>query len=382
MDKKIVIQGWLLHKIKSEYYIPYTQLVYLKEIKKYYNQICLLSPVKKTLKTEYRSLKNIKGIFIYDLPFNKNYLSAIKKIFYYIKAFNILSKKYDIYYVRFPNPFGWLSKIFFINKKRIIHFVGDPIDVIKNNPNFSRFKKNILLFFFKFEYLTYIWACKKATVFTNGHHIANRLKKYKINPIPLISSTLIKQDFYLNAEKEITESPKLLYVGGLRTAKGVETIILAFYKIIKKYPNAKLTITGEGEFEKELKSIVARKKLNSQINFLGHVDSRERLNRLYRSHDIFLFASLSEGSPRVILEAMANGLPVISTPVGSLPIIFENEKEIIFANFRNENNFFEGVDQLIQNKKLYQKLKLNAFKKVQEYTINKFIKRIFIPDDE
>jgi len=382
MDKKIVIQGWLLHKIESEYYIPYTQLVYLKEISKYYDQICLLSPVKKTLKTKYRSLKNIKGIIIYDLPFNKNYLSAIKNFFYYVKAFNALSKEYDIYYVRFPNPFGWLSKIFFINKKRIIHFVGDPIDVIKNNPNFSKIKKNILLFFFRFEYLIYIWACKKAKVFTNGHHIAVELKKYKINATPLVSSTLIEEDFCLNIKKEITESPKLLYVGGLRTAKGVETIIFAFSKIIKKYPNAKLTITGEGEFEKELKSIVLKKKLNSQISFLGHIDSREELNKLYRSHDIFLFASLSEGSPRVILEAMANGLPVISTPVGSLPIIFKNEKEIIFANFKNENDFFKKIDQLIQQKKLYQKLRINAFKKVQEYTINKFIKKIFLLNRE
>ncbi|MCF7906876.1 glycosyltransferase family 4 protein [Patescibacteria group bacterium] len=382
MNKKIVIQGWLLHKIKSEYYIPYTQLVYLKEISKYYEEICLLSPVKKTLNTEYRSLKNIKGIVIYDLPFNKNYLNAIKKVLYYIKAFSVLSKKYDIYYVRFPNPFGWLSKIFFANKKRIIHFVGDPIDVIKNNPNFNSLKKNLLLFFFRFEFRAYIWACKGATVFSNGYHIADKLKKYQMNITPLISSTLIKKDFCFNIKKEITKSPKLLYVGGLRTAKGVEIIISAFSKIIKKYSNAKLTIAGEGEFEKELKSIVTKKELDSQVDFLGHIDSRKKLNKLYRAHDIFLFASLSEGSPRVILEAMANGLPVVSTPVGSLPVIFEDKKEIIFAKFNNDDSFFEKIDQLIQNKKIYKKTKINAFKKVQKYTIDKFIKRIFTPNNE
>jgi len=378
-SKIILIQAWTLFKYEDKFYIPFTHWVYLKEISHYYNKIVLLSPVKidSNYKKGMLCIETLGcNVEVVSLPYADGYINSIKYFPSYLKAYKNL-KYIDESYVRFPVPFGWLQRLYFKNKKRIIHFAGDPIDAALNNPNFSWLKKRLLVFFFIPEFLMYMWACQTANVFVNGFGISKRLKRFGIRHKNLISSTLNESDFYLEEGKKINrDEVKLLYVGYLRTAKGVEVIINSFEKIIKKYPKSKLTLVGSGEFEDSLKKIVKQKSIEN-VYFLGHVDDREELNQIFRSHDIFCFASLSEGSPRVILEAMANGINVVSTPVGSLPYIFEDRKEIVFSEFNNDSDFYSKIELLIEDYKLAEKIRLSAFSKVKTFTISKFIQNIF-----
>src|SRR5690606_31075751 len=113
----------------------------------------------------------------------------------YVKAYRSL-KSFNFSYVRYPIPFGWLQKFFFKKKARIIHFVGDPMDTFMNNPKLGKVKRWFYTTFFLPEHRMYMWACKGAQVYTNGFHLAERLKKYNIEANALISSTLTEGDFY------------------------------------------------------------------------------------------------------------------------------------------------------------------------------------------
>lgn len=377
--KSILVHAWTLHKKENKYYIPYTHWVYLQEIVKYYDKVCLLSPVNKSLQDEsqYESVSVFENVVVYELPFSEGYIDAVKYFFSYKKAYKELASQYDEVYARYPIPFGWLQQKYFRNKKKIIHFVGDPIDTIVNNPNLSSLKKKLYTTFFKPENYMFTKACKQAKVYTNGFHIAERLKKKGINATPLVSSTLNKNDFYFDNDKQIdTKSPKIIYVGYLRKAKGVETVVNSFALLQKEKPNASLTIVGHGESEDLLKNIVKEKKIKNVL-FTGHVDNRDKLNELLKSHDIFCFASLSEGSPRVILEAMANGLAIVSTPVGSLPHTFVDKEDILFANFNDSEDFKNKLLTIFSDKIHYDKIRNNSFKKVATFTIDNFIKKIF-----
>ncbi|WP_435254331.1 glycosyltransferase family 4 protein [Tenacibaculum sp. A30] len=377
--KSILVHAWTLHKKENKYYIPYTHWVYLQEIVKYYDKVCLLSPVNKSLQDEsqYESVSVFENVEVHELPFSEGYIDAIKYFFTYKKAYKELAPQYDEVYARYPIPFGWLQQKYFRNKKKIIHFVGDPIDTIINNPNLSFLKKKLYTTFFKPENYMFTKACKQASVYTNGYHIAERLNKKGIQATPLVSSTLNKDDFYFNNDKIInTEAPKIIYVGYLRKAKGVETVVNSFALLQREKPNASLTIVGHGESEELLKNIVKEQNIFNVL-FTGHVDNREKLNELLRSHDIFCFASLSEGSPRVILEAMANGLAVVSTPVGSLPHTFVDKEDILFANFNDSEDFKNKLLTISSNKAHYDKIRKNSFKKVATFTIDNFIKKIF-----
>lgn len=379
MTKSLLIQAWALQKKDNKFYLPYTHWIYLNEIVKFYDRVCLISPVNSNNETVVDSLVDIGGfnnVVVKSLPFSNTYINSLKNFFYYVKAYKAL-RDYQVVYARYPTPFGWLQKVFLKKSTRIIHFVGDPLDAAENNPNFSKIKKIVLKTFFKPEHALYLWACKGAKVFTNGYHLSERLSKNGIQATPLVSSTLSNEDFCFDAAKVIDKShPKLLYIGYLRKAKGVETVIISYKLLREKYPGASLTIVGSGEFENGLKQIVENQKI-SGVEFLGHIDDRTKLNEIFRKHDIFSFGSLSEGSPRVILEAMANGLNVVSTPVGALPFIFKDKEEIVFAKYSDPSSFSNCYDFLISNSSMAYGLRYSAFQKVKDFTVQKFLKRIF-----
>jgi len=375
-NKKLLIHTWTAYYSEGKYYLPYMHWIYLDEIKQYFSKISLIVPVGKINDVNDLILMNFPNVEILSVPFYSTYKGALKTFFHYLCRYYFLSQV-DVVYSRYPAPFGWLQKVFFKNKKRIIHYVGDPLDAALHNPNFSKIKKTILTTLFIPENRLFLWACKGAKVFTNGFDIAEKLKLNNINAQPLISSTLIEEDFYFTEKNINSIAPKIIYIGYLRTAKGVETIIRAFNKFLNDYPEAILSIVGEGEFEYDLKKIVNSFEIEKSVIFYGFIDDRKRLNSLLRNHDLFCFASLSEGSPRVILEAMANGINVLSTPVGSLPIVFADNKEIIFAKFNNENDFYFKMIEIFKKPEKMSKIRLEAFNKVKKLTIKNFIKSIF-----
>ncbi|AYL98429.1 glycosyltransferase family 4 protein [Mucilaginibacter celer] len=377
--KKLLIQGWSLEKDEEGYHIAATHYIYIKEIVQYYSTVCLLAPVKQLpagTKSALTPLKNAGDILVHELPYSNSYISAIKNFKAYVAAYKQLQHVYDRVYVRYPTPFGWLGIRYF--KDAIIHFVGDPIDAAQTNPNFGKLKKATLISMFMPEHLMYMQACKKARVLTNGFHLQQKLKKYSIRAEAVISSTLNDDDFYMDeGSLPSRDNLKILYAGYLRKAKGVEVLIEAFAKLIKDFPTATFTIVGSGESEAELKAKVSAMGISQSITFTGHVDKREELNQLFRTHNLFAFASFSEGSPRVVLEAMANGLNVVSTPVGSLPTVFKDGENIVFAEAGNPDDFHQKISTLVTDHERCLQLKKSAFEKAKTYTTAQFIKNIF-----
>ncbi|MDP2024890.1 glycosyltransferase family 4 protein [Sulfuriferula sp.] len=102
---------------------------------------------------------------------------------------------------------------------------------------------------------------------------------------------------------------RFIFVGRLEANKGVSYLCEAFEAV----EGAHLTIVGSGPLEAELKQRFSK----PNIEFAGRLDDRALFER-YRRSDCFIFASLYEGMPTVILEAMACGLPVIATNIGAV----------------------------------------------------------------
>ncbi|RVU00726.1 glycosyltransferase [Mucilaginibacter limnophilus] len=379
--EKLLIHAWVVHKQNGKYFLPYTHWIYLQQIVKYYSHICLISPVKKIADggdDKLFSLEEFTNLSVYELPnSNYSYAGAIKHIGSYYNAYKRLHKHFDKVYVRYPVPFGWLSKLFFKDADRTIHFVGYPLEVTKLNPELSTFKKNLLLFLFRPEHSLYVWACKGAKVFTNGHHIKENLCKQGVNATAVISSTLVESDFYFDEYKQIdTANVKLLHIGYLRKWKNIDVIIKAFKLLLADKPGATLTIVGEGECKEQLKSLAVQLQIADKVDFKPHASRRDELTGYLRTHDIFCFSSISEGSPRVILEAMANGINVLSSRVGSLPFIFTHKVDIAFAD-NNEQDFYNKLIKITADAGLMASIRANAFDKAQQFTIAAFIRTIF-----
>ena len=100
--------------------------------------------------------------------------------------------------------------------------------------------------------------------------------------------------------------PRVLFVGALRNLKEPDTVLDS----AGRFPHAEFVMVGEGPMEPELRHRIKRERL-ANVQLTGAMGSDD-LKRQYQSADIFLFPSAWEGSPKVILEAAATGLPVIA----------------------------------------------------------------------
>ena len=95
--------------------------------------------------------------------------------------------------------------------------------------------------------------------------------------------------------------------------------------------------------------IVNCKKYNS--NYKGVVSVEEKI-KLFKSSDIFVLPSYTEGLSMSCLEAMAFGLPVITTPVGAMPDVIKNGKNGIITPVADHERLFENIELLMNNREL------------------------------
>jgi len=113
--------------------------------------------------------------------------------------------------------------------------------------------------------------------------------------------------------KEIT----VLFLGLLGKRKGIFDLLKAFEQAHRHIPSLRLLVGGNGQVE-EAKRIAQELGIASSVEFLGWLDEARRLEMLMKA-DIFTLPSYNEGLPMSVLEAMAHGIPVITTPVGGIP---------------------------------------------------------------
>ncbi|MEW5846121.1 MAG: glycosyltransferase family 4 protein [Bacteroidota bacterium] len=372
----VILASWSIDKVNNKYFIPHTHYIYLTYICRIYTEVVLISPTRITYLNDgnktYLDFQNLKVI---ELPYFKSYIESIRYFFSFYSVIKSL-KKYQKFYCRVPDPFSWLPSLFF-NKKCILHFVGDPIDSILKDTSKNIFEKTILILLYIPDFILIILACRRSKVYTNGYHLSKRLSRFGIKANSLISSTLTKNDFSYTKKKQ-SQIINLIYLGYLRYPKGIQTILNLIILLEENKINFKFTIIGDGQMRNDIESFINKNNLSSKVKLLGHINDRCKINEIFDMSDFFIFPSKSEGSPRVILEAMSRMLPVISTPVGSLPYIFQDNNEILFAEFDNPLSFYNKIIWALDHPNEIEKIKLNAFLKVKNnYTMDKFLTQIF-----
>jgi glycosyltransferase involved in cell wall biosynthesis len=105
---------------------------------------------------------------------------------------------------------------------------------------------------------------------------------------------------------------RLLAVGRLSVTKRLGMLIEMMESLRQADANVTLTIVGGGAFESELRRSLGEKDLRDVVTIMGRCES-DRMPDLYREHDIFVSASAQEGMSNAMLEAMASGLPIVTT---------------------------------------------------------------------
>lgn len=164
-------------------------------------------------------------------------------------------------------------------------------------------------------------------------------------------------------------APKLLWVRSFAKIYNPQMAINVFDAIKKEYPQAALCMVGpekDGSLEEAKKHA---EKLGLTVNFTGRLSKKEWV-KLSENYDIFLNTTRFDNTPVSVIEAMALGLPVITTNVGGIPFLVENEKTAILVNDGDEKKMTEQIKYLIKNSHSAKSLSQNSRELAEKFDWN------------
>jgi len=170
----------------------------------------------------------------------------------------------------------------------------------------------------------------------------------------------------------------LLFCGrlnGPREQKGVDVLLKAMPTILKEH-DVMLNIIGTGPRANKYKELAERLGINKHVKFLGFVEHKV-LPEYYANADLFVFPSRRESFGLVLAEAMAMGLPAVSTQVGAIPEVIKNRETGILAPPDDPKNFAEAVNSLLDDPKKMKIMGLKGRERAKKYfTWQKVVKRV------
>jgi glycosyltransferase involved in cell wall biosynthesis len=168
--------------------------------------------------------------------------------------------------------------------------------------------------------------------------------------------------------REFPEKPScdLLFVGTWLDRKGVYYLAEAFGLVAKKVHQVRLTVAGCSVPAEQVKEMFAT-ELRDRINVIPFI-KREDIPAVYAGHDIFVFPSLVEGMPLTLLEAMATGMPVVTTNACGMADVVENEVDGLLVPAADAEKLAEGIERLCQSTDLQKRLGQAGQETMRRYT--------------
>lgn len=158
-----------------------------------------------------------------------------------------------------------------------------------------------------------------------------------------------KDKYGLREKLNLPQGKKIfIYTGRLNKGKGLELLLRVWKQIIDSGRDVYLILAGSGSYqflsvEDELKDFVCENKLEDRVRFTGYVDNIEEY---LMASDIFIFPSETESFGCSVAEALACGLPVISTNVGGIPDIVK-KKDGILVNPNSQDELYKAIEEII-----------------------------------
>lgn len=192
-------------------------------------------------------------------------------------------------------------------------------------------------------------------------HIGIQTEKIRVIPNGInldqfkpADKTHARKQLHLPQEKLL-----VLAIGSLSPLKGHEYLLEAIPEILHTTQDIEFLFIGVGDMRDKLTRLIQQLNLEKYVTFFN-MQSSQNIPLWLNAADIFVLPSLSEGTPNVLLEAMACGLPCIATRVGGVPEVIQDGENGLLAVPKSPKNLAEKIATLIHNTSLRVQLGGNA----------------------
>ncbi|NSW90262.1 MAG: glycosyltransferase [Firmicutes bacterium] len=381
-NELVVFYGMLLKKISNKYYCNGAFGRYIDELAKKYNVLFLVVPVITLNNEKYINDYEIKStnIIFQEIPEYNSYFEALKKAKLIKETIKKHSSQWNsVVYIRWPVPF--FKYVFNIASRKALpvcfHLVGDSKTVISEGTKYKGILKILAIKFAEYNEYIIKKLIKITPTLVNGSGLRRLYSQDNKFIKEICTSTFSKKEIESSIKEINKELIKILYVGYLRHEKGLQYLLEAVKLLRKENVNVYLTIIGEGDILVELKKVVIDLEIDKFVNFKGYIPLGETLFNEYKKHDIFVLPSISEGTPRVLLEAMCKGLAVIATNVGGIPYSVKNEYNGILVKPKDSKALANSILKVINDDDLRKYIITNGFEFAQKNTLENHVDEVF-----
>lgn len=356
-----------------ETYGPYAR--YVAEFARHFDEVVVFAPTT-TRGTDYRGCALPTGnVRVVELPDFETHIQATRRFGELRGIFRREIDSVDVINCRNTAPYGYL--LYFLARPRGIgffyHFTSDPWEILNRGEKYRGLFGVFARAAFGADFQIQKHVMRRTFSFVNGRMPFERARKVTDRVAMVISSTLEAGDLHQRATYALSTPVRLLYVGYLKHMKGLNYLLEAVAALVREGRDVRLTLVGSGPLESELREQMHVLSIRGRVEFLGYVAMGPALNAAYDAADVFVFPSLSEGSPRVVLEALAHSLPTVSTKVGSVPDLIRDRETGLIVPLRDAGAIADAVRALLEDEALRRRCGEGGFAVAREHTVERFL---------
>ena len=209
-------------------------------------------------------------------------------------------------------------------------------------------------------------------VVTHGERL---LERYRGRGRAVVSSALLASEIGTARRTRPTGAPfRVLFVGYLRHEKGLDTLLDAFDGLRARHPDAELEIVGGTDLvdtgiERRLRTATESR---GGVTLRGALPFGPELFQTFAEADVLALPSLSEGTPRVLVEARAFGCPVVASRVGGIPTSVDDGVDGLLCEAGSASELEHQLDRLAQDDELRARLVAAGYERARRTTVETF----------
>lgn len=212
---------------------------------------------------------------------------------------------------------------------------------------------------------------KSKTIFQNAEvnvspslFLKTKFESYGYSNLIHIPNNIELEDYPFTARKQV--GAKLLWVRSFAEIYNPTMAIHVVNALKKKGLEVELCMVGPEKDDSFEKTKSLAKELNVEVTFTGMLSKSDWISRS-KNYDIFINTTNFDNTPVSLIEAMALGMPIISTNVGGIPFLIENKKDGLLMKPTNVDEMVEAIELLINSPELVQELTQQAKQKASSF---------------
>ena len=283
-------------------------------------------------------------------------------------------RKADFVLLRMPSANALLVSLIarIFSKPTGLIVVGDTRSVSRLNPKYRNPPMKLArLVGSALDWCITSNIARRSIVFAYGRHLEAEFRRVGVSRVMLTFTSLITEEDISNRQDTCNGATvRLLFVGRLSPEKVVGAILDAAACLASSGRSVHVDIVGDGptrtSLDKKISELEGVEGLSTTLH--GYVQAGPSLNSLFEAADVFVLPSLSEGVPKVLIKAMASGLPIVATNVGGIGDIVSDRHTGLLVSPGSQGELNHALQEVIETPELRHRLIQNGYAFAMDHT--------------